>query len=451
VVKNSTLVPIRVVAEGLGYDVTWSPKTRLVTVFNGVSEVQLTINQKKALVNGTEIVLDSPAIIDGGTTYIPLRFVGENLGLDVYWDARTRAVHLYKSEPTVPPVSVDPVTPPGAGTDKPPTGPNPTPDPTGSGGAVPADALALITSIEFDGSGRVSVNYDGQLTPNQAFWVHNPERLVIDIPNAAFSPEFSNQLAIGGSMSQGSLTVDTLALQQVRYSYYSDSPSTVRIVLDLLMNTEYSVSQTDGQLNLDLLMSDMPVPPVPVPETTPDGSKIYKVVLDAGHGDQDPGAKGIGGRLEKNFNLAVTLKIKALLDKEKRIRPYLTRSDDTFVTLDNRALFANNLKADLFISIHANSAGTNAAPSGTETYYSRTTSTAFADVVHKYLVQATGLSDRKVRQAGYVVIKKTTMPAILLESGYLSNRNDEKLLFTEAAQNKIAAAVVKGIKEYLKV
>lgn len=93
--------------------------------------------------------------------------------------------------------------------------------------------------------------------------------------------------------------------------------------------------------------------------------------------------------------------------------------------------------------------GGKSNPSGTETYYTRNDSLLFAQTVHKYLSVATGLQDRGVRQANYHVTRETKMPAILLECGYLSNTKDEALLYTADFQNKVASAVVSGIKEYL--
>jgi N-acetylmuramoyl-L-alanine amidase len=93
--------------------------------------------------------------------------------------------------------------------------------------------------------------------------------------------------------------------------------------------------------------------------------------------------------------------------------------------------------------------GSKSNPSGTETYYTRNDSLLFAQTVHKYLTVATGLPDRGVRQANYHVTRESKMPAILLECGYLSNTKDESVLYTPDVQNKIAEAVVLGIKEYL--
>jgi N-acetylmuramoyl-L-alanine amidase len=207
------------------------------------------------------------------------------------------------------------------------------------------------------------------------------------------------------------------------------------------------VSNENHIIRIDLLDVTGPVI-VPTPDNQDEpGTGVFKVVLDAGHGGKDPGAYSVNGRHEKEYNLAITLKIKALLDKEPKIKPYLTRSVDTFVELNDRAKIANDLNADMFISFHANSAS-NGTVSGSETYYNRDNSKSLADIIHKHLIAGTGLADRKVRQAGFVVIKKTTMPAVLLEAGYLSNANDSSILFSDAKQNKIAAEIVAGIKEY---
>lgn len=456
IVQNSTIVPIRVVAEGLGYDVTWNQQSRTVKVFNGETEVQFVIDQKNALVNGKAVKLSAPAIVDGDTTFIPLRFVSENMGLDVVWDQPSKSVMLYSSEPTP---SVDPTVPPpgsGGGTAADPvTGgdggavSNPG---TGGGGVlpeIPADAIGVLTDVEFDGIGRIAVKYSGDMAPNPAFW--SGTKLVVDIPYASLDPAVMAALT-AAQQSQGEVYIGMPGLEKVRYAYYSDKPSTVRVVLDMNAQYPYTVTQNDGEIDIDVDLSAAPVLPPVVPvdnPVTPDGKQIYKIVIDAGHGAKDPGAKSVTGRTEKEFNLAVVLKIKKLLDQEPRLQAYLTRSDDTFVELNDRASYANNLGADVFVSIHGNSYTPSAT--GTETYYNRTNSKSLADIVHKHVVASLGLPDRNVRQAGFVVIKKTTMPAILLESGYLSNKGDEKVLYSEDGQNRIAAAVVAGIKEFLKV
>src|SRR5690606_9206436 len=106
-----------------------------------------------------------------------------------------------------------------------------------------------------------------------------------------------------------------------------------------------------------------------------------------------------------------------------------------------------DLQADIFISIHANSG--SATATGTETLYTRDVSIPLADTVHKYMIEATGLNDRKVKHQNLKVTRETTMPAILLEAGFLSNPQDDAVLKDPAVQDRIAAGIVAGIKEYL--
>ncbi|MNN62804.1 N-acetylmuramoyl-L-alanine amidase LytC precursor [compost metagenome] len=104
------------------------------------------------------------------------------------------------------------------------------------------------------------------------------------------------------------------------------------------------------------------------------------------------------------------------------------------------------------MSIHGNSLDTvktGVNPSGSETYYTRDESIPLANVMHKHLVAATGLSDRKVRYSSLHVTRETVMPAVLLEVGYLSNASDETLMYTEEFQQRVAEGIVAGIKEYL--
>ncbi|MBP3961085.1 N-acetylmuramoyl-L-alanine amidase [Paenibacillus lignilyticus] len=440
IVGDSTLVPIRTVTEGLGFDVAWEKPN--VTISNGETNMVLTIGGKNAIVNDREVSLDAPALNTDGSTMVPLRFVSEQFGLSVYWDKLSRSVHLFQQTVVTPPVVDPPTETPDPGTD-PGNGEGPVVDPP------PTDSSASLKSIEYNGLGSIYLSYEGDFKDVKTEVLHNPERVVIDLPymnfNSAFTPAFTQ---LNSATKLGEILIDSHpTLQKVRYSYYSDKPDTVRIVLDLLAPTNVQTVEEDQAIRIDVLEQTGP-PPV-TPPVTP-GDKVYKVVLDAGHGAKDPGALSVNGRQEKEYNLAITLKVKALLDRETKIKPYLTRSNDTFVELDDRAAFANNLKADLFISFHANKTE-SATVTGSETYYSRGDSIALAKILHKYLVIGTGFKDRGVRQADFRVIKKTTMPAVLLEAGYLSNSGDSSVLFNDAKQNKIAAEIVAGIKEYLKL
>ncbi len=180
-------------------------------------------------------------------------------------------------------------------------------------------------------------------------------------------------------------------------------------------------------------------------------NNIKTIVLDPGHGGKDPGARSISGKWEKDFNLSVVLKVQALLAGDERIKLVLTRDSDTFPSLDDRVNLANSLAADLFVSVHANSY--SAATNGTETYYTREQSKEFASLMHSLVIPATGLKDNgfKRHSINLAVTTKTTMPAILLEIGYLSSKIDEPQLWTEALQDSVAAAIAAGIKQQLKL
>lgn len=461
--KDITYIPIRTVAEGMGFDVNWDKAAKQVSIHNGKSMIELTINKKIATVNGLSVALPTPAKIMGAgstsTTMVPLRFISENMGLEVYYDSPSKSVYLYQNDassgngsggatpspaPTPTPTPTPTSTPGSGGTGS--ETPTPTPTPGSGGSTAPADATGLVTSIKYDGIGTTTIAYTGTVGDAQPFLMTGPDRIVMDIPAASFAADFANGFT-ATSAKMGEVVVDSQLLTKVRYSYYSDKPSTVRVVWDLQAAAEYTVTKGESTIQLSLLGALEPVPTTP---TTPSGDKIFKVVVDAGHGAHDPGAIGISKKTEKSFNLAIALKVNALLKAEPRIQPILTRSDDTFIALDERAAIANRLNVDLFISIHANALPGSSA-SGTETYYNRADSKTFADIVHKHLLAATGLPDRKVQTAGFVVIKKTTMPAILTESGFLTNSKDEAILFNEQKQNEIAQALVDGIKEYLKL
>jgi len=225
--------------------------------------------------------------------------------------------------------------------------------------------------------------------------------------------------------------------------------------------------------------------------------KVKRVVIDAGHGGHDPGA--VGKMLkEKDIALAIALKTgKYIKDNLKDVEVIYTRKTDVFVELYRRARIANEAKADLFISIHCN-ANKSPSPFGAETYvmglHRSDANLAVAQLENAailleddYHVQYDGfdpkspegfiffsmlqnaymdqsldlasrvqmqfrekvnLYDRGVKQAGFLVLYKTTMPSILIETAFISNLKEEKILASEEGQNNIASAIYRAIKDY---
>ncbi|MFA7533731.1 MAG: N-acetylmuramoyl-L-alanine amidase family protein [Tissierellaceae bacterium] len=182
------------------------------------------------------------------------------------------------------------------------------------------------------------------------------------------------------------------------------------------------------------------------------------IVIDAGHGGKDPGATSVSKRYEKDFNLAMALK----LDKKLRELGYntiMTRNTDVFVDLYERAGIANDANADLFVSIHGNS-HTSKTHAGIQVLYCPAFNSDFKEVdQHPFakammtaLLEGTGAIDKGIIQRpNLVVLRETKMPAVLVEAGFLSNSAEEKLLFTESYQNKIIDSIVKGIENYLEM
>lgn len=179
-------------------------------------------------------------------------------------------------------------------------------------------------------------------------------------------------------------------------------------------------------------------------------NKMKTIVIDAGHGGKDSGAKGTTGTLEKNFALTMAKKLSDRL-KGSEVTAVLTRQNDTFIELSDRAQIANKLKSDAFLSIHANAAPLAGQASGTETFYTRPDSKELAEIIHKHMSAATGLYDRGVKVGKLAVTRETTMPAALLEVGFINHPSDEMKLFDPAFQDKVIEALAQAIFEYFNV
>ena len=170
-----------------------------------------------------------------------------------------------------------------------------------------------------------------------------------------------------------------------------------------------------------------------------------KICIDPGHGGADPGAVGPTGLKEKDVNLAVGLKLAELLKPIAEVK--LTRTKDIAVSLKDRAAIANSFKCDYFISIHSNSF-TDRKVGGVETwaYAPGGNGEKLAKVVQAELVKATGFANRGVKfNSKFAVLRDTKAPAILTETGFISNPAEEKLLKTTAFQEKIARAIAQGV------
>jgi N-acetylmuramoyl-L-alanine amidase len=172
------------------------------------------------------------------------------------------------------------------------------------------------------------------------------------------------------------------------------------------------------------------------------------VVIDPGHGGKDPGATSVLGNYEKDINMAVARKVAWLLE-QKGLRVKMTRTDDYFVELEDRAAMANNINADLFVSIHADSFP-KSSRRGFTVYIANAASSAShraANAIARSM-SGTGLNSFGVDTANYHVLTATRGPAVLVELGYLTNRREAALLSSGSFQNRLAEAIADGITDY---
>ncbi|NHN28676.1 N-acetylmuramoyl-L-alanine amidase [Paenibacillus agricola] len=502
---GNTIVPVRIIAQSLGSKVQWDEPSRKVTLDKADVNIQMFIGKKNAIVNKKAVTLETaPSIIDGNTM-LPVRFISEQFGIKVTWDELTQSVFLSKEENGTKPETVPPVTNPAPaggekvivadapidiskdeGSTKPPvkdstkppvetpsslpvdgskdkpsapTKPadpikeQPAAAPNSGVTAAPLKPIPTFTNNPpgYVGSKEIEVKNES-LTTVQGISIVN-EQLIVRlsgakaVPNAVISKTASSiQIDIPNAKLDSALKLNTSgegivsgnsnSISKTRYLLFSKESSIVRIIIDLKSKVDLQPSVANSATQLAWSF-------VPAKER-------YTVVIDPGHGGKDTGALSVTSRLEKDFVLAMGTKVFNLLAKEPKIEAVLTRNKDTFVELEGRAAIANDRTADLFVSIHGN-ATTKEEIEGVETYYYSEKSLAFAKLMHEKIVKASGFSDRKVKQSGFYVIKNTTMPSLLLELGFLTNRAEEEAMFTDALQNKVAASIVAGIKEQLNI
>jgi N-acetylmuramoyl-L-alanine amidase len=249
--------------------------------------------------------------------------------------------------------------------------------------------------------------------------------------------------------------------------------------------------------------AEKPAPPpeagaaAPAAKENPPAVKgIPTIVIDPGHGGLEVGAKGKFGALEKDVTLAISLKLKALIEKNLAFHVELTRDRDMDVSLENRAAIANNHRAELFISVHANSSYRQNAK-GSETFFLSLNATdeearrlaylennsadldkplapgneddiqmilwdmaqsaylkqsqRLAELIQDELNSLLGTKDRGIKQAPFKVLTGVACPAVLVESAFISNPQEERDLVREAFQENVAQAVYRGLVRYIKL
>ena len=175
----------------------------------------------------------------------------------------------------------------------------------------------------------------------------------------------------------------------------------------------------------------------------------YKVFLDPGHGGYDSGALGFG-RKESELNLQVAKRVEQKLQSQN-IEVVMSRKTDEFISLGKRAELANNYGADVFVSIHQNSAE-NKSANGIETYYhpNKQGYKPLALDIQNSAIKITGARDREVKSSNLAVLRESNMPSALFESGFITNENESYKLADPSYQDKLATGIASGIEKYLR-
>lgn len=193
-------------------------------------------------------------------------------------------------------------------------------------------------------------------------------------------------------------------------------------------------------------INNRPIAP-PRRSRVPNGRLV--VMVDPGHGGKDPGAIGIGGLREKDIILPISIKVAQIL-RQNGVQAFLTRNSDYFVSLQGRVDVAQRSNADVFVSIHANSLGLGRPDiSGLEVYYFDS-GLRLAQTVRQSILRGVNVRDRRVRRARFFVLRKTSMPAILVETGYVTGREDAAKLRSKQYRDQMAQGIANGILQYLK-
>ena len=372
-------------------------------------------------------------------------------------------------------------------------------------GAAQAEVIATriwpardYTRVTFES--RAELNYS-------LFALKGPERLVLDLEGADAGTALAE---LQDKVAAGDPYIASLRVARNR-------PGVTRVVLDLKAEVKPQVftlkpiADYGHRLVLDLYPVNPPDPLValyaldgqlggarapgapPAKGAKPEVARLATVVIDPGHGGEDPGARGRRGSLEKNITLTIARRLKSMIDAEPGMRAVLTRDGDYYLPLNARVEKARKVRADLFVSVHADAfIRPHARGSSVFTLSTRPTSEAARwlakqendsdlvggvnlDVKDQFLKQTlldlsqTATTDHsrrlggavlaelgqvntlhkaRVEQAGFAVLKAPDVPSILVETAFISNPEEEKRLNDEAYQDKLARALFTGIKRY---
>jgi N-acetylmuramoyl-L-alanine amidase len=452
---EAELLPLGAVIAGLGIAVHSDPAGGAVTLTYQGREASLYNKKSLASVGGDLRLLSSPALFDGGEWLIPVdgvpRILGPLLGKKADWLPASRV--LLVGEVGVPRIGVT----------------------TFLSGDLVRVVLEASEKVPF----RVTQG-DGRVT--------------VAILRDAVAVDFRQERLTGGIVDlvqflggrENTLAVTTgRRFQQLKY-FEQDGPP--RLVLEF--QAQPMADRGPAEAPGTRPSGAAPPPQSPPPPGSPAEGRQRTIVIDPGHGGEEVGARGPGGTLEKDVTLGIAKRLRSALVGSLGYQVFLTRERDEEVPLDDRTAIANNYKADVFLSIHANASRSHGA-SGSEVYFlsyeasdeeSRRValsegsafpeasapassdlalilwdmaqaehleeSSALALRLQEELARVAGGEGRGIKQAPFRVLVGAAMPAVLIEVAFISNPAEEKQLASDAFQGKVAQAILRALTRY---
>lgn len=410
--------------------------------------VVLTADQSLASVAGRMISLPAPPSRSGRRWLVPVEFISRALApiYDVRLELRKPSRLVIVGDLRVPRINVRY-------------------EPLGTTGRVTIDAAPRATSTVTQEGERLLVRFDAD---------------ALDVSNPPLPPQPPQSLVQSvRSVDPNTLIVDLGSRAASFRATGQSTDTTLRQVIDIVPAQTETQAPTPTQ------------PAAPPPELPPAlgaaTPAIRTIAIDAGHGGDDSGATGANGTKEKDLTIVVARRVKAAIEGRLGIRVLLTRDDDRTVPIDDRAALANNNKADLFISLHANAsmrrsaagatifsaafdpdAAKLAAASGKERLpafggglrdielvpwdLAQTRhldqSTALAGIIEQQFRDRVPLSNHPQEHAPLRVLESANMPAVLIEIGYLSNPDQEKQLASDAFQSVLVQALYDSVVRF---
>jgi N-acetylmuramoyl-L-alanine amidase len=321
------------------------------------------------------------------------------------------------------------------------------------------DSPAMIQAVELAENGTQLLIRSNQPISAKGGWDRSSGLFRITIANAKLAPRVTGPafnanspiLRIRLQPQEDSVTVLVQPASGVQIGELNQMSNQL-LALELQRSRSITppvvvppIPSTRGQLPDTNINIPQPVAP-PVTRPVPRGKLL--VVVDPGHGGKDSGAPGFG-LLEKDVVLPIGKRVAEILE-QNGVQAVLTRDADFFVELQGRVDIAERVNATLFVSIHANAVDKRPDVNGLEVYYYDSGYGLAESVRHAILQQISTIKDRGTRKARFYVLRKSSMPSILVETGYMTGREDSPRLGSPDYQNRMADAIARGILQYLR-